>query len=259
MDFSATSYQSKGYIVSTAVYEGPLDLLLHLIERAELDITRLALAQVTDQYLEHLRAMQERRAEEVSAFIVIASRLLQIKSEALLPRPPIREVGEEDPGDALVRQLLIYKRFKDVASYLAQRESDGYHTYLRLAPPPHMEPVLDLGGLTLMDLVSAAQTVFIKVDERIPLGDVVSLPRITIREKIHHIAFRLRSQQQIRFLELLSSRPTIIEVIVTFLAMLELIKRRLILVHQETMFADILIENSGLSDENEVFELEFGE
>ena len=259
MDFSAAYHQSKGYVVTTTIFEGPLDLLLHLIERAELDITRLALSQVTDQYLEHLRLMQERMADEVSAFLVIASRLLQIKSEALLPRPPRREAGEEDPGDALVRQLIIYKRFKEIAAHLAQREADGNRAYVRLAPAAHVETTVDLGGFTLADLISAAQAILFKVDERIPLGDVVSPPRITIREKIHHIAFQLRSQQQIRFFELLSSSPSIIEVIVTFLAMLELIKRRLVFVHQETLFAEILIENAGLSDENEVFELEFGE
>src|SRR5512135_468158 len=103
------------YTVNTPVYQGPLDLLLQLIERAELDITRLALAQVTDQYLAHLRAMQDAPAEEVSAFLVIAAKLLQIKSEALLPRPPVRVEGEEDPGEALARQLIIYKRYREIA------------------------------------------------------------------------------------------------------------------------------------------------
>src|SRR5512144_516146 len=111
MNLDIASHQARAYTVATPVYEGPLDLLLQLIERAELDITTLALAQVTDQYLAYLRAMEEHAAEEVSAFLVIAAKLLQIKSEALLPRPPVREVGEEDPGAALAQQLLMYKRF----------------------------------------------------------------------------------------------------------------------------------------------------
>src|SRR5512142_586785 len=105
MNLNIASHQTAAYQVTTPVYEGPLDLLLQLIERAELDITRLALAQVTDQYLAYLRGMEDRLAEEVSAFLVIAARLLQIKSEALLPRPPVREAGEEDPGEALAQQL----------------------------------------------------------------------------------------------------------------------------------------------------------
>jgi len=125
MKFNFAAHQVDAYQVATPVYEGPLDLLLQLIERAELDITKLALAQVTEQYLEYMRRLPDRAAEEVSAFLVIAARLLQIKSEALLPRPPARESGEEDPGEALARQLLAYKRYKEIADILAQKEISG--------------------------------------------------------------------------------------------------------------------------------------
>ncbi|HJS28904.1 MAG TPA: ScpA family protein, partial [Anaerolineales bacterium] len=101
----------EGYKVSIPVYEGPLDLLLNLIEQAELDITRVALAQVTDQFLAYLQNLTIVSPEEISAFLVIAAKLVQIKSEALLPRPPARAEGEEDPAEALARQLRIYKRF----------------------------------------------------------------------------------------------------------------------------------------------------
>jgi len=135
------------YQVATPVYEGPLDLLLSLIERAELDITKLALAQVTDQYLAYLQNLSQRSAEQVSAFLVIAARLIQIKSEALLPRPPPREPDEEDLGEALARQLLAYKRFKEVANGLAQRQVAGLKTYLSLAPVIKVEGQVDLSGL----------------------------------------------------------------------------------------------------------------
>jgi segregation and condensation protein A len=259
VDFHSAIHPSKGYQVSTPVFSGPLDLLLHLIERAELDITRLSLAKVTDQYLEHLRLMQERHADEVSGFLVIAARLLQIKSEALLPRPPAREPGEEDPGEALVRQLLIYKRFKEMANFLAEREASGRRTYLHLAAAPRLNVLLDPGEVSLADLFGAARAIFVKVDERLPLGDVVTPPRITIREKIHQIAADLRRQGQVQFSQLFSGRPSPIEVIVTFLALLELIKRRLVQARQESLFGEIYIENAGLSAETEIFELEFGE
>ena len=141
MSFQVASFQTEGYQISTEVYEGPLDLLLELIERAELDITQLALAQVTDQYLAYLHALQERNAAEVSAFLVIAARLLQIKSAALLPRPPaeLATTDEEDPGEALARQLIVYKRFKELAVFLDNRVAAGLHTYLRVAPPPKVE------------------------------------------------------------------------------------------------------------------------
>ncbi len=115
------SNSSDVYTVITPVYEGPLDLLLQLIEKAELDITKLSLAIVTDQFLEYIRDIPENSIENVSSFLVIASRLIQIKSEAILPRPPTREPGEIDPGEALARQLITYKRFKELANILAQR------------------------------------------------------------------------------------------------------------------------------------------
>jgi segregation and condensation protein A len=259
MDLNPVFYQSKGYIVSTPVFQGPLDLLLHLIERAELDITRLALAQVTDQYLEHLRGMQEQRADEMSAFLVIAARLLQIKSEALLPRPPQRAPGEEDPGELLVQQLLIYKRFKEMANYLSGREISGRRTYLRLAQSRRPEFSLEPGEISLADLLAAAQEIFLKEDERQPLDDVIAPHKVTIREKIHHIAAILRKSGQVTFIELFSKRPNRIEIVVTFLAMLELIKRQLVQVRQEGLFQEIIIDNAGLSSEDEEFELEFGE
>jgi segregation and condensation protein A len=104
--------RGTNYKVHTPVYEGPLDLLLNLIERAELDITALSLAMVTDQYLDYIHGLEQKDADEISAFLVIAARLLQIKSEALLPRPVVREPGEEDLGQSLVDQLRLYKRFK---------------------------------------------------------------------------------------------------------------------------------------------------
>jgi segregation and condensation protein A len=233
-------HQTARYQVSTPVYEGPLDLLLQLIERAELDITRLALAQVTDQYLAHIqqvRAAQEQgarlAAEEVSAFLVIAARLVQIKSEALLPRPPVRQPGEEDPGEALANQLMVYKRYRDVANQLAGREEAGLRTYLRLAPTPkYSSGPLDLSGVGLWDLIAAARALFKPIDSRPALNTVVSQPRVTIREKIHLIARLLRAHSRASFQAILSGRHSRLDVVVTFLAMLELIKRHLVSAHQ---------------------------
>lgn len=259
MDFGIATHQARAYTVATSVYEGPLDLLLTLIERAELDITKLALAQVTDQYLQHLRQLEEQAAEEVSAFLVIAARLLQIKSEVLLPRPPVREPGEEDPGEALARQLLAYKQFKNAAAFLARQETAGLHTYLRMAPPPKVEAALEMNGLSLAELVAAAQQILDKGDHRPPLATVVSPPRVTIRDRISLIAHFLRRHGRISFRRFFERTPSPLEVVVTFLAMLELIKRNRIQVHQETLFGEIDVEPLGTWDENETFELEFGE
>ncbi len=259
MNLDIASHQARAYSVATPVYEGPLDLLLQLIERAELDITKLALAQVTDQYLYHLHQMEERAAEEVSAFLVIAAKLIQIKSEVLLPRPPQREEGEEDPGEALARQLLAYKRYKTIADFLDKRGEQNLHTYLRVAQAVKFEGTLDLSGLTLADLVTTAQRIFVHVDDRPDLKTVVSATPVTIRQKIHLIASLLREKGRITFRAVLNRTRSRLDIVVTFLALLELIKRHKIEAKQETIFGEIDLQPSDTWDENEEFELEFGE
>ena len=122
--------RQTNYTVHTPVYEGPLDLLLDLIEHAELDVTTVSLAMVTDQYLVYIHSLEQAHPDEISAFLVIAAKLLQIKSEALLPRPPVHELGEENIGEDLVRQLKLYKQFKEIGGWLMERQEQGLRTYL---------------------------------------------------------------------------------------------------------------------------------
>jgi segregation and condensation protein A len=253
------SHQTEGYRITTEVYEGPLDLLLELIERAELDITRLALAQVTDQYLAYMRALQERNAAEVSAFLVIAARLVQIKSAALLPRPSIerKEDEEEDPGEALARQLILYKRFKELAAVLAERDAQGLRTYLRVSAPPHLEPRVDLAGITLQDLVQLAREVLASNADLPALSQVVSAPRITIREKIRAILEIMRNNEGLTFQRLLSENYSRLEIVVTFLAMLELVKRHIVAAQQPGLFAEIELARLGDWDETQEDSIEF--
>jgi segregation and condensation protein A len=259
MNYGIAYHQTRSYTVSTPLYEGPLDLLLHLIERAELDITKLALAKVTDQYLEHLKSIEESVPEEVSGFLVVAARLLQIKSEMLLPRPPARQPEEVDPADILARQLIVYKRFKELSNYLAERETANLRTYLRLAPIHKIEGNVDLDGLTLNDMVTAAYSVLLDIDSKPALASVVTPPRITIREKIMMIARYLQKNHNGTFTQLLSYNAYRLEVVVTFLALLELVKRSLIQTHQEQLFGEIGIESSSTWEDNTSFDLEFGE
>jgi segregation and condensation protein A len=244
------------YTVAIPVYEGPLDLLLQLIERAELDITTVALAQVTDQFLAHIHSMQV-PPEEISGFLVVAAKLLQIKSEALLPRPPVREAGEEDPGEALAQQLRIYKRFKEIANWLEERTMRNLRTHLRVAPPPKVEGRLDLSNITLTDLLAAAEAIFSEEAGKQALGTVISAPKVTIREKIVLIAERLAHSRNASFKDLLGTKPTRLEVVVTFLALLELVKRYRVAARQEALFSDIQIEKMEEWGNDEELEIEF--
>jgi len=245
------------YTVHTPVYDGPLDLLLNLIEHAELDITSVSLAMVTDQYLAYINGLEQINADEISAFIVIAAKLLQIKSEALLPRPPAREAGEEDTGQSLVDQLKLYKRYKEIGAWIFTRQQANLRTYLRIAPPPKVEAKLDLSNLTLEKLVAAAEAAFQKEAEKKPLGDVIAAPRVTIREKIDQIAKLMKEVERSTFSALIADGASRIEIVVTFLAMLELIKRYRIHAHQEDLFGDISIDRMEEFKEDEEIELEF--
>lgn len=245
------------YHVHTPVYEGPLDLLLDLIERAELDITAVSLAIVTDQYLDYIHGLEQRDPGEISAFLVIAARLLQLKSEALLPRPVVREPGEEDVGQSLVDQLRLYKRFKEVGLWLDARQQAGLRTYLRVAPPPRFEPKLDPSSLSLAALVAAAQVAFARLPEKEPLASVIAAPRITIREKIGLIARTLRDVESSSFRALLGDNPSRLEIVVTFLALLELVKRFRVQAYQPGLFSDIRIDHLETWGEDEEIDLEF--
>lgn len=245
------------YNVQTPVYGGPLDLLLNLIERDELEITSVSLAMVTDQYLAYIKGLEQVNADEISAFLVIAAKLLQIKSEALLPRPPARMPGEEDTGRSLVDQLKLYKRFKEIGGWLNEQQHANRRTFLRIAPPPKVEPKLDLSNLTLEKLVTAATIAFAKEKEKQPLGVIIAPPRITIREKIDLISKTLKEVERSTFSALLNADASRLEVVVTFLALLELIKRYRVAAQQEGLFDDIEINRMDDWDDDEEMELEF--
>jgi segregation and condensation protein A len=245
------------YQVRIPIYEGPLDLLLNLIERAELDITAVSLAMVTDQYLAYMHSLEQANADDMSGFLIIAARLLQIKSEALLPRPPQREPGEEDVGESLVEQLRLYKRFKEIGEWLEGRQSAGMATYLRVAPPPRVAVKFDPSTLTLEMLIEAAQSALARAADKEPLGSVIAAPIVTIREKISLISRTLRQLQRASFRGLIGDAATRLEVVVTFLALLELIKRYRVQVRQDSLFSDIEIDKLEDWSEGEEIELEF--
>jgi segregation and condensation protein A len=247
------------YTVQLSIYQGPFDLLLELIERAELDITKVSLAKVADQYMQHLKTLAERNLEDLASFLVIAARLLQIKSEALLPRPPMREPGEEDPGDALARQLIEYKKYKQIALHLAEREGSGLRTYVRIAPVTLPEPQLDMRGIELQDLRQALLDALATIPQVPDLNDVVAPHRVTIREQIQIIVANLHKKGHTTFQSLIGLARSRLEIAVSFLALLELVKQHQVVASQQALFGDIEISPGERWDQSQEagFELEF--
>lgn len=234
----------EDYLVQLPVFEGPLDLLLQLIEREKLDISTISLAQVADQFLSRVRQMEMVGADLLADFLVVAVKLVWIKSRLLLPQPaPPVEDEEEDPGEALARQLREYKRFKEAAQALRVIEETGGHTYLRTAPPPELEKRLDIEGGLLADLLAAARTAFKSstLPTKIPDGMVVPF-NLTIHDQIHRIKEITAGGNRITFRALLGEVRHRLEIIVTLLAVLELIKRRQVNVCQDAAFGEIVIE-----------------
>ncbi|RME71153.1 MAG: chromosome segregation protein ScpA, partial [Chloroflexi bacterium] len=234
----------QSYTVELPIFQGPLDLLLSLIEQQELDITKISLAQVTDQYLAYLDVIRDTNPDEITDFLIIAAKLIYIKSSVLLPKPPpsVAEEEEEDLGDELARQLRLYKKFKELAAHLRELEETGRRNFVRLAPPPRLEPKLIPGEVTLDDLLAAARQAFAVKPPDPVVDEVVSPVTVTIGQQMTLIRRELSTGRRVTFRQLLSRQRNRIEVIVTLLAILELIKRRVIRAQQPEMFGDIILE-----------------
>ena len=223
-------------------FEGPLDLLLHLIEHRELDITRVSLGAVADQFLEIISAPGAIELSALADYLVIAAKLILIKSRLLLPQPenPAPD-GEEDVGEALARQLREYKMFKQVAMFLRERERQGLHAYPRFAPPPRPEPTSwKLVGVTADDLARALHDA-LRIRPTLPQGTLTVPLSVSIDQQIHAIVELTVQRQRVSFTRLLENAKTRVEIIVTFLAVLELIKRRQIHAQQDGLFGEIVL------------------
>ena len=232
--------QTTQYEIATDLYSGPLDLLLDLIHKAELDITKLALAQVTDQFLAYIEAHRDLEPDYISEFLVIAAKLVQIKSEALLPRPPAREADEEDPGEALAYQLQLYKKVKDAAHWLGHRMDAKLRGYLHVPRAYDVRAQIDLTGVEVMDLIAALESLLIENSAVEPEG-IISIPKLTLKLKLEEVISRLRVLPRTSFQQLLGTERTRLNMILVFLAILERTKQSLIITEQQDLFADIRV------------------
>jgi len=246
------------YQIKLEVFEGPFDLLFHLIEKNEVDIYDIPIAKITEQYLEFIAAMQMLDLEVASEFLVMAATLLAVKARMLLPKPPLTEEEQDgenyDPRDELVERLLEYKKFKVMAEYLQEKESFMNKVYTRANDEEMFMHLFSednpLEGISMGSLLGALKQVLDRVVEQDLIGEILR-EEVTIRDKVKEIMRRLFFQTQgISFGDLFRASATRVEVIVTFLAILELIKTGRIRAYQPRAFADIMI----YSRENEAVE-----
>ncbi|MBI1800436.1 MAG: segregation/condensation protein A [Chloroflexi bacterium] len=237
-----TTSAATAYTIRLPDFEGPLDLLLHLIEREQLDITRLSLAQVTNQYIRYLDAMPSANPTPIAEFLVVAAKLLLLKSQLLLPPESVTS-GElaDDASDDLTQQLLIYRQFKQIAQQLKAWEGQGRRAYARIAPQPRAVPKLDLSNATPSHLAQWAKSL-LDAQRAAPIGNVVAPLVVRISDKMQELQQRLSADGHVSFQTWLGLAATQLETVVSFLAVLELIKQGQIQVMQVELFGDITIE-----------------
>lgn len=243
-----------GIPVKLQVFEGPLDLLLHLIDKNKVNIYDIPIAMITDQYLEYVNAMDRQDLNVVSEFLVMAATLIDIKSKMLLPKQVNEEGEEEDPRDELVRQLLEYKMYKYMSLELRDRELDaGRAMYkkptvpeevLRYEAPVDLDKLLE--DITLGKLNDIFKQVMQRVEDKVdPIRSKfgkIEKEEVNLPEKMEYVKEYARNNKHFSFKDLLLQQTGKMQVIVTFLAILELMKIGFINIVQEEIFDDILID-----------------
>ena len=238
----STSAEKSPYTVRLEVFEGPLDLLLHLIHKNEMDITNIPIALITEQYLEYLKLMKVLNLDVAGEYLLMASTLLHIKSKMLLPTSSEKEEEEgEDPRTELVRKLLEYQRYKTAAAELERRPMLGRDIFVRLAllddPEPKEEERIEVN---LFELLDALRQVLERAKPEV-FHEVI-LDRISVEEKVQEILSLLqREKRSMAFQFLFPEQASRRMIIVTFLAVLELVKMKLVRIFQPAPFETIRI------------------
>lgn len=233
------------YKVKFEVFEGPLDLLLYLIKKQEVDIYQVNLTQLATQFIEYIEVMRVLDLEIAGEFLVMASTLMYIKSRELLPVDKQVEVEEEDEGEdprwELIRQLVEYKKFKDAAAQLGQLEERQENVYRREAPKPVFETEIPKPDVSIFDLINAVNTILKRVAQREGESREIFEDKWSVSEKIEMLAKLIAEKLRLKFSELFEGATSRTEVVVTFLAMLELIRLKQVICVQPDHFAEIEI------------------
>ena len=245
-----------GIPVKLEVFEGPLDLLLHLIDKNKVDIYDIPIVEITNQYMEYIQQMQEQDLNVMSEFLLMAATLLDIKCRMLLPAEVNEDGEEEDPRAELVEQLLQYKMYKYMSYELKDRQMDGVMLMFKDPTIPdevkaYEEPVdLDelLDGLTLSKLNNIFKEVMKKqqdkIDPRHSTFGKIEKEEVTVEDKLEYLNTYISTHKKFSFRDLLKKQKSKTQIVVTFLAILEMMKMGTIVVEQENTFDDIVITSN---------------
>ena len=244
--------EGEDYKVRLEIFEGPLDLLLYLIKKDEVDIQDISIARITGQYLKYIETFRLLNIDLAAEFIVMAANLMYLKSRTLLPRqeqPPEEDAEDDDPRWDLIRQLIEYKKFKDAASFLSVREVEQSDRFALQPEKPEVDPTPPpLAEVSIFDLIRAFQNVLKRFEESHDFGDIVD-DRYTVADKIEMLLTRFAPGHGERFDQLFADAATKSEVIVTFLAVLELMKMNQFVLRQTGVFGDIEIERRSQANQ----------
>ena len=237
----------EDYKVKLDVFEGPLDLLLYLIKRDEVDIYDISIERITKQYLAYLEAFQVLNIELAGEFIVMAANLLYIKSRTLLPvdqQMADEEAEEEDPRFELIRQLIEYKKFKEAAASLRDQEALRENLFPRSPVTPELAPqeTLLVEEVGIFDLIHAFQKILKRLEKKPENLREIFAENFTVSDKIDHVLRVMQVGVSLKFEELFADAAARTEIVVTFLAMLELIRLKQLRVRQEAHFGEIWID-----------------
>lgn len=238
------------YNVLLESFEGPLDLLYHLIEKEKIDIYDIPISKITDQYLAHIEAMKELDLEVTSEFLVMAATLLEIKSKMLLPtqkkeKGSQQEMEELDPRVELINRLVEYKKYKNASLELQEKGKVYAKIYYKHKEEiQYNESDIALENLNIEDLVNQYKNILkkgIKLESEINYHEIEK-EEITIEESIENVLNIITYKKNVLFEELFEDKSTKYVIIITFLAVLELIKKKIITIKQEENFSDIILE-----------------
>ena len=246
------SEDSSGYRVKLEAFEGPLDLLLHLIKTAKIKIEDIFVSEITEQYLGYMDQIPDLDLDSASEFIEMAAWLLEIKSRSLLPKPQEEQEEEEDPKKALIQRLKEYQLYKEACAKMKEQETVGLH--FRAPDASLAEPRFALKDMNMDGLMQALQKMFLKLEKRniTRRERHITLDRFTVAEKILHIMDFMKFRESATFDELFEDDYTKSEIITTFQALLELLKNQYLRAEQKEVFGEIRIwKKGGMPDEKE--------